>query len=553
MKAFTDVFNKMDQTTSSNAKVAALRQYFEQTPAEDAVWALYFLTGGKVSRVAPTRDLRSWTAKATGLPIWLVEDCYDRVGDLAETLALLMPDPERSTQEDFSLSQLVLEKLQPLREMEEIQKERELISIWQHLRYSERFVWNKLITGGFRVGVARKLVVRALSQAFEIPEAELAHRMTGSWDPTPEEFQRITAPVGSSESEVTRPYPFYLAYPLEKNPDELGSCEDWSAEWKWDGIRAQLIRRQGQTLIWSRGEDLVTDTFPEIAQAAEFLPDGVVLDGEILAWKEGAPLEFGELQRRLGRKKVSAKMQVTVPVIFLAYDLLEWNGMDHRGQAFDQRITDLEKTIQVWKLNQGLVLDDASERIRISPLVDFQDWEELVQTREESRERRVEGLMLKRRDSVYEVGRKKGAWWKWKVEPFTVDAVLIYAQRGHGRRSGLFTDYTFAVWNDGELAPIAKAYSGLKDEEIKEVDQLIRKTTKERFGPVHSVEPSMVFEIAFEGIRSSTRHKAGLALRFPRMKRWRTDKKIEEANSLRDLHDLLTVQSGNQESIPPNP
>lgn len=553
MKAFTDVFNKMDQTTSSNAKVAALRQYFEQTPAEDAVWALYFLTGGKVSRVAPTRDLRSWMAKATGLPIWLVEDCYDRVGDLAETLALLMPDPERSTQEDFSLSQLVLEKLQPLREMEEIQKEIELISIWQHLRYSERFVWNKLITGGFRVGVARKLVVRALSQAFEIPEAELAHRMTGSWDPTPEEFQRITAPVGSSESEVTRPYPFYLAYPLEKDPDELGSCEDWSAEWKWDGIRAQLIRRQGQTLIWSRGEDLVTDTFPEIAQAAEFLPDGVVLDGEILAWKEGAPLEFGELQRRLGRKKVSAKMQVTVPVIFLAYDLLEWNGMDHRGQAFDQRRTDLEKTIQVWKLNQGLVLDDASERIRISPLVDFQDWEELVQTREESRERRVEGLMLKRRDSVYEVGRKKGAWWKWKVEPFTVDAVLIYAQRGHGRRSGLFTDYTFAVWNDGELAPIAKAYSGLKDEEIKEVDQLIRKTTKERFGPVHSVEPSMVFEIAFEGIRSSTRHKAGLALRFPRMKRWRTDKKIEEANSLRDLHDLLTVQSGNQESIPPNP
>lgn len=553
MKAFTDVFNKMDQTTSSNAKVAALRQYFEQAPAEDAVWALYFLTGGKVSRVAPTRDLRSWMAKATGLPIWLVEDCYDRVGDLAETLALLMPDPERSTQEDFSLSQLVLEKLQPLREMEEIQKERELISIWQHLRYSERFVWNKLITGGFRVGVARKLVVRALSQAFEIPEAELAHRMTGSWDPTPEEFQRITAPVGSSESEVTRPYPFYLAYPLEKNPYELGSCADWSAEWKWDGIRAQLIRRQGQTLIWSRGEDLVTDTFPEIALAAESLPDGVVLDGEILAWKEGAPLEFGELQRRLGRKKVSAKMQATVPVIFLAYDLLELNGMDHRGQAFDQRRTDLEKTIQVWKLNQGLVLDDSGERIRISPVVEFHDWEALTRQREESRERRVEGFMLKRRDSIYEVGRKKGAWWKWKVEPFTVDAVLIYAQRGHGRRSGLFTDYTFAVWNDGELAPIAKAYSGLKDEEIKEVDQLIRKTTKERFGPVHSVEPSMVFEIAFEGIRSSTRHKAGLALRFPRMKRWRTDKKIEEANTLRDLHDLLTAQSGNNESIPSTP
>ncbi len=549
MKIFTEVFIKMDQTTSSNSKVAALREYFETTPAEDAVWALYFLTGGKVSRVAPTRDLRSWMSKATGLPLWLVEDCYDRVGDLAETLALLMPDPDQSKRQDLSLSQLVLEKLQPLRKMEESQKERELISIWQSLRYSERFVWNKLITGGFRVGVARKLVVRALSRAFELPEAELAHRMTGFWDPTPAEFERITAPVGSSESEVTRPYPFYLAYPLEKDPAELGSGSDWSAEWKWDGIRAQLIRRQGQTLIWSRGEDLVTDTFPEIAQAAGLLPDGIVMDGEIIAWKDEAPLEFGELQRRLGRKKVSAKMQATVPVIFLAYDLLELEGLDHRQQVFDQRRSDLERTVQLWKLNQGLALDDVSERIRISPVVKFKDWEELAKRREESRERRVEGLMLKRRDSVYEVGRKKGAWWKWKVEPFTVDAVLIYAQRGHGRRSGLFTDYTFAVWNDGELAPIAKAYSGLKDEEIKEVDQRIRKSTKERFGPVHSVEPSMVFEIAFEGIRSSTRHKAGLALRFPRMKRWRTDKKIEEANTLQDLHDLLTTQSGNKESI----
>lgn len=547
MNAFTDVFIQMDHTTSSNAKVAALRQYFENTPAEDAVWALHFLTGGKVSRLAPTRDLRSWMAKATGLPLWLVEDCYDRVGDLAETLALLMPDPDQTSNVQFSLSQLVLEKLQPLRTLEESQKERELISIWRNLRYSERFVWNKLITGGFRVGVSRKLVVRALSQAFQLSEAEVAHRMTGSWDPTPEEFRRITAPAGASESEITRPYPFYLAYPLEKTPADLGACGDWSAEWKWDGIRAQLIRRQGQILIWSRGEDLVTDTFPEIVRAAEFLPDGVALDGEILAWKDGAPLEFGELQRRLGRKKVSAKMQATVPVIFLAYDLLEFNGKDHRERCFDQRRTDLEKTLQIWRLNQGLALGDAGEQIRISPVVTFHDWEELAQQREESRDRRVEGLMLKRRDSIYEVGRKKGAWWKWKVEPFTVDAVLIYAQRGHGRRSGLFTDYTFAVWNDGELAPIAKAYSGLKDEEIKEVDLLIRKTTKERFGPVHSVEPSMVFEIAFEGIRSSTRHKAGLALRFPRMKRWRTDKKIEEANTLQDLHDLLTAQSGNIE------
>lgn len=527
MQRFTALYTALDETNRTNDKVAALVQYFSTAPAEDAAWALFFLTGRRVNRVISSTVLRTWVAEDSGLPLWLVEESYDAVGDVAETLALLLP--ESSNAIDMPLHRLVEERIKPLSGMDTASQLALVRQTWADLPTNQRFVWNKLITGAFRVGVGRTLVVRALAQVAGIDPAVMAHRLMGHWEPNADDYRHLLDQESDNISH-TQPYPFYLAYPLEGDPADLGPRDEWQVEWKWDGIRAQVIHRSETVLVWTRGEELVTDVYPEIAALGAALPSGTVIDGEILAWRDDQPLPFNVLQQRIGRKRIDAALLRDAPVLLMAYDLLEWKGEDWRNRPLIERrdqlarlIADLPDTIQC----------------RLSPVVDAAQWQEVTELRQEARERNAEGFMIKRRQSAYGVGRVKGDWWKWKIDPYTVDAVMIYAQRGHGRRASLYTDYTFAVWDGDELVPIAKAYSGLTDEEIRKVDAFVRNNTTDRFGPVRAVTPELVFELAFEGIQSSTRHKSGIALRFPRMARWRHDKRPQDADTLATLQALL--------------
>lgn len=529
MNAFTQLFLELDRTTRTSEKVAAMRQYFETVPPEDAAWAVYFLTGRKLKRIVTAPQLRAFAGRASGLPEWLVDASYEAVGDLAETIALLLPTATESTH--GRLNEWVNDRLIPLRSLAIDEQYLAVAAAWRDLGPDQRFVWNKLLTGAFRVGVSQQLVTRALAEVAGVPSDVIAHRMMGDWAPTTDFFASLLR-TETDDADISRPYPFHLAYPLESTLETLGDRSDWQVEWKWDGIRAQLVRREGQTFLWSRGEELVTERFPEIAAAAETLPDGVAIDGEILAWADGAVLGFGELQRRIGRKTVTAKMQRDVPVVLLAFDLVEDEGIDIRTLPFEVRRRRLVDVL-------ARVDDGTRARLMLSPVVDAPTWEALAAERDDARSRRVEGVMLKRLDSPYRVGRHRSEWWKWKIDPLTVDAVLLYAQRGHGRRANLYTDYTFAVWRDADLVPFAKAYSGLTDAEILEVDRFVRANTREQFGPVRSVVPELVFELAFEGIQRSTRHKSGIAVRFPRMVRWRRDKRPEDADSLATIGGML--------------
>ena len=553
MKRFTQLFTALDETNRTNEKVAALQDYFRTAEPADAAWALHFLCGRKVPRALTSTMLRTWAGDEAGLPAWLFEECCDAVGDLAETVALLLP--ESASTFSRSLNELITQRLLPMSTATESARRELLWRTWHELDGAQRFVWNKLITGGFRVGVAQTLVVRALAAVAGIKQPMMAHRLLGRWQPTAEDFQRLVSESDAGAEEVARPYPFFLASPLEVAPASLGDIADWQAEWKWDGIRAQLIRRRGETLIWSRGDEIVTDTFPEIAEVGSALPDGTVLDGEILAWSGESPQPFAKLQRRLGRKAVSARTRAAFPVVLLAYDLLELNGEDLRSRALFERRALLEKVIAeaqqrpqtkaapgIWEtpdLFQIAAPPRPSLALRISEVLQPALWDELTPLRRESRERKVEGIMLKRRTSPYGVGRQRGDWWKWKIDPLVLDAVLINAQLGHGRRASLYTDYTFALWQDGKLVPVAKAYSGLSDAEILQVDAFVRANTIDKFGPIRAVKPELVFELAFEAVQESTRHKAGLAVRFPRMNRWRRDKKPEEADTLESLRALM--------------
>jgi DNA ligase 1 len=526
VKRFAALYTALDQTTSTNAKVQAMADYFADAPSEDAAWAIYFLSGERPRRLLASRKLREWAAEVADLPEWLFAESYATVGDLAETIALLLPEPDVVS--DVPLHVWVEHRLLPLRRLDEDAQREAVTTWWNELDRSQRFVWNKLITSGFRVGVSKKLLVRALADHSGIDAEVIMHRLMGSWQPSAE-FVNALLSADTEDADVSRPYPFCLAHPTT-DPESLGPADRWIAEWKWDGIRAQLVRRRGQTFLWSRGGELITDRYPEVAEAAASLPDGVVLDGELLGWRDGNVLPFGQLQRRIGKKSVGKKLLREVPVVFLAFDCLEHQTKDIRPQPFDDRRALLETTVSQ--------LPDAFP-IRLSEFAVAASWDELATLREESRERLVEGMMLKGRDTVYAVGRKTGIWWKWKVDPFSIDAVLIYAQGGSGRRATLFTDYTFAVWDGEELVPFAKAYSGLTDAEIREVDRFVRRNTIERFGPVRSVTPELVFEIAFEGIQRSTRHKSGIAVRFPRMARWRRDKQPADADSIDALRELL--------------
>ncbi len=514
MKRFASLYTALDETTKTNGKVEALVRYFRAAPPEDAVWAIHFLIGRRIKRLIESRNLVEWAIAEAGVPEWIFGDCYSAVGDLAETIALLLPEPAASTEKP--LHYWIEERLLAL-------DRDSLVWAWREMDEPQRFVWNKLITGEFRVGVSQNLVVRALAEFTGLTTEVVSHRLMGDWQPDPAFYNRLVSKE-TPDSDVSRPYPFFLAYPIEGDPAQLGDSADWIAEWKWDGIRSQMIRRSGHTYIWSRGEELVTERFPELEAVGGLLPDGTVIDGEILPWKNGLPLPFAQMQRRIGRKVLGAKILADVPVVLIAYDLLEWQGEDIREWPIERRRAELEAL--------------AGERLILSAPVPFASWEALADLRGESRERRVEGFMLKRRGSPYRVGRRRGDWWKWKIEPYSVDCVLIYAQPGNGRRASLLTDYTFGVWDNGELVPFAKAYSGLTNEEIGKVDAWVRRNTIEQFGPVRKVKPELVFELAFEGIQKSLRHRSGIAVRFPRMARWRTDKKAEEADSIETIRAL---------------
>lgn len=552
MKAFAELYARLDATTSSNAKLQAMQEYFAEAPPADAAWAVYFLAGGRPRQMVPTRVLRELATRLSGLSDWLFEESYQTVGDLAETIALLLPDSQHVS--DQGLAWWLEEQLLPLRGLPPAELAERLPPLWAQLDRQSLMVSLKLLTGAFRVGVSKLLVTRALAGLAQIDAKRVAQRLVGYTDlshrPTAQRYLVLIAAESEDEHAQRggQPYPFFLAHPLqlplEQFEAQLGPASDWLVEWKWDGIRAQLVKRDGRLWLWSRGEELITERFPELHELAEALPDGSVLDGELVAWKEPATgsgavfgiQPFALLQQRIGRKTLSKKLLEEVPAALLAYDLLEWRGEDWRSRPQDERRARLEL----------LVAEVGDGRLQLSPQLTGSDWQDFARQREASRELGVEGMMLKRRDSLYGVGRTRdlGLWWKWKIDPFSVDAVLIYAQRGHGRRASLYSDYTFAVWDDstpGErvLVPFAKAYSGLTDEEMRKVDAIIRKTTVEKFGPVRSVTPTLVFELGFEGIVLSKRHKSGVAVRFPRMLRWRTDKQVEDADTLSTLQGLL--------------
>ena len=529
MRDFAALYEELDTTQSTNLKVAAMSRYFRAAPPVDAAWATYILSGRRLKRFIGPALLKRWLIAEASLPEWLIDESYSSVGDLAETIALLTAGTAQgeSSTDDTPLADWIEDRLLPLRDAVEHVQRQTITSWWRELPYRQCFLLNKLLTGELRVGVSQLLVTRALSDVTGIERTELAGRLMGDWQPGALFWQALHA-AESPRTDPAVPYPFFLASPLEGDPTQLGERDAWQAEWKWDGIRGQLIRRAGECYLWSRGEERITERFPEIVDAAGTLPDGVVLDGEVVAWKDGRIQPFALLQQRIGRKKLTAGILATVPVQFLAYDLLELDGQDLREAPLRERRAKLET-----------LLASASSIFQLSPLVTASSWEELAAARADSRQRNVEGLMLKALDSSYGTGRQRGAWWKWKIDPHSFDAVMIYAQPGQGRRSNLYTDYTFGVWRDHELVPVAKAYSGLSDPEVELLDRWIRAHTLEKFGPVRSVEPTQVFELAFEGIAASGRHKSGIALRFPRILRWRTDKPASEADTLGNLQAML--------------
>lgn len=532
MKAFAALYQRLDRSTATTDKRAALLAYFREAAPHDAAWALYLLSGGKVGgarrRIAASGELRGWISEETGLPPWLVDDSYEQVGDLAETLTLLHDEP-RHAAPDVSLATWIEQRLLPVGNQDVSIRREAVVSAWRVLPSPQRLVFNKLLTGALRVGVSQRLVQQALAEWSGLDIARIAQRMLGDWVPSPNLLATL---LSHDEQPLDRqqPYPFYLASPLENEPGRLGPVDDWLLEWKWDGIRLQLLRRRGEVALWSRGEERLDGRFPEIEQAAMALPDGCVIDGELLAWDPdtNAPRAFTALQTRIQRRKPGAGTLRDTPVRMLAYDLLEEHGEDLRPLPLQQRRQRLAAVLQA--------LDDP--RVQLSPAVQAPTWEAAAALRGEARTRGVEGLMLKRLDSVYQAGRRRGDWWKWKIEPLTIDAVLLYAQAGHGRRSTLYTDYTFGVWDGDTLVPVAKAYSGLDDKEIVALDRWIRAHTRERFGPVRSVQAEQVFELGFEAVNRSARHKSGIAVRFPRILRWRHDKPASEADQLAQLQAL---------------
>ena len=556
MRRFSELAVKLGTTTKTNDRLDLLVDYFSLASDGDKVWMIALFSGRRPKRTVKTTQLWEWCRELTDLPGWLFEESYHTVGDLAETIALLLPDADEVEDTGESLAYYLV-RLAALAKEDDAAKRVFVQQCWRAMTGEERFVFNKLITGGFRIGISQQTVVNALSRATGAEAAVVAHRISGDWDPAATQYTALVSGEGGG-SELSRPYPFYLAYALEEELPALGKPEEWQAEWKWDGIRGQLIRRGDEFFVWSRGEELMTDKFPEYLAFRNALPQGTVLDGEIIGFRDDGVLPFAALQTRIGRKNVTKKNLSEVPVGFIAYDLLEFGGEDWRGRTLEERRVKLAQVVQAANAVQSANALQAANAVqatnaaqathavtypllRLSPVVDFHSWDDLSAARSRAREAGSEGIMLKRKSSVYQVGRRRGDWWKWKIDPLVIDAVMVYAQKGHGRRSNLYTDYTFAVRDGNQLVTFTKAYSGLTDKELAEVDAFVRKNSLEKFGPVRTVKPELVFEIAFEGIAASSRHKSGVALRFPRINRWRKDKPVSEIDTIDGLKTLLEL------------
>jgi len=548
MKQFADLVIKLGTSTKTNEKLGALSEYFSIANDKDKVWVIAIFSGRRPKRAVNSTQLWTWCNELAKLPDWLFEECYHAVGDLGETIALLLPEmtiadarPNGSSGRASHSLHYYLETLISIEKEDESVRKEFILRSWQTMTQAERFVFNKLITGNFRIGVSQNTMVNALSKTSKLESSIIAHRISGNWDPVTTNFSDLLSELAVT-TDYSKPYPFYLAYAIEDEVNTLGEPNEWQAEWKWDGIRGQIIKRNHELFVWSRGEELMTEKFPEYHALKNHLPNGVVLDGEIIPYKsqsassygggvEGAPLPFALLQTRIGRKNVTKKQLTEAPITFFAYDLLEYEGNDIRETLLVERRTLLEKIVK--EINHPALL--------LSPVISFTTWAELTALRGQSRNLGSEGIMLKRKDSIYQVGRKRGDWWKWKIDPLVIDAVMIYAQKGHGRRSSLYTDYTFAVKDGDKLVGFTKAYSGLTDKEFAQVDNFVKRNSLEKFGPVRTVKPELVFEIAFEGIAASNRHKSGVALRFPRINRWRKDKTANEINTLDDLKKMLEL------------
>ncbi|MBL7879290.1 MAG: ATP-dependent DNA ligase [Chryseobacterium gambrini] len=525
MKHFAELINALESTNKTNAKIDAIIDYLERAPDEDKVWFIALFTGKRPKRNVNTNYMKEWALEITKLPFWLFQESYSSVGDLGETISLILPPPTEKIER--SLSDWMNDIIN-LKTKTDAEKKEFVLNSWNGLDYTERLIFNKLLGGSFRIGVSDKTLINALTKFSGQESSALMHSLMGKWQPTEASFQELIS-AENVNPDNSKPYPFCLAYPLEKDLEELGKPDEWLIEYKWDGIRGQIIKRNDEVFIWSRGEELVTEQFPEIAETVQQMSGNFVIDGEILAVKDDKVLNFNELQKRLNRKTLTKKMLSEIPIEVFAYDLLELEGNDLREKPISARRAMLEE----------LLLNENPENIRISESIEFENWEELNRIRENSRDINSEGLMLKQKNSHYHSGRKKGDWWKWKISPLTIDAVLIYAQKGSGRRSAYYTDYTFAVKNEDKLVTIAKAYSGLTDKEIMEVSKFVNKNAIEKFGPVRTVKAELVFEIAFEGIGFSNRHKSGVALRFPRILRWRKDKTVDEIDDLEEIKKLI--------------
>jgi DNA ligase-1 len=533
MKAFAELVAKIGTTTKTNDKLDALIEYFSVADSKDKVWVIAIFSGRRPKRLVNSTQLATYCVEVANIPFWMFDECWHTVGDLGETIALLLPDNNEeilAKRNDERPLHFYIEELKRLEKEEEAIRKSFVKDSWAEMTGSERFVFNKLITGNFRIGVSQKLMVNALAKTVTAEPSIIAHRISGNWDPSTVTFEDLLG-EDTHAADLSKPYPFYLAYALEEDPATLGTPDEWQAEWKWDGIRGLIIKRSGELFVWSRGEELMTDKFPEYHHLQNILPDGIAIDGEIIPCVDQQPLPFALLQTRIGRKNITKKQLQEAPIAFFAYDLLEFEGEDWRTRPLEERRAKLESILQ--EVNHPTLI--------LSPIVTFENWEELSALRLTSREMGAEGFMLKKKSSTYQVGRKRGDWWKWKVDPLTIDAVMIYAQKGSGRRSGLYTDYTFAVKDGDKLVAFTKAYSGLTDKEFAQVDAFVKKNSIEKFGPVRTVKPELVFELAFEGIAASNRHKSGVALRFPRILRWRKDKKPGEINTLEDLKKMLEI------------
>jgi DNA ligase-1 len=526
---FAALVIQISSSTKTNDKLDSLSEYFTIADEKDKVWVIAIFSGRRPKRMVSSTLLAEWCTTLANIPSWLFVESYSTVGDLGETIALLLPDAKNKKDNGECLS-FYLEKFIELEKQDESVRKNFILESWDQMNHAERFVFNKLITGSFRIGVSQKIIVNALVKVVHLSSSVIAHRISGNWDPSTTTFSNLLS-TDVVDVDHSKPYPFYLAYALEDEPEVLGNTEEWQAEWKWDGIRGQMIKRNNELFVWSRGEELMTEKFPEYTILKDLLPDGIVLDGEIIPVENGKPLPFSVLQTRIGRKNITKKQLTEAPISFFVYDLLEYNYEDWREKSLQERRNKLENILK----------DINNTAIKLSPVIDFKEWDDLAALRSTSREMNSEGIMLKRKNSIYHVGRKRGDWWKWKIDALTIDCVMIYAQKGAGRRSNLYTAYTFAVKDGEKLVPFTRAYSGLTDKEFAQVDNFVKRNSLEKFGPVRTVKPELVFEIAFEGIAASKRHKSGVALRFPRMSRWRKDKKVEEINTLDDLRAMLKI------------